>query len=479
MTVVATYNPDLGRVQITADGLAAADYATVERSLNQITWVTVRGAGEVPVTGGVMDLTIDDYEFSDSEINYYRVRGISTDPITYVANGGGHSNANAAGTGTVFPNLPAGIIVGDLLVGYVSARNTAARVVVPSGWTMMYEAENVAFVGRRYVAGDTAPTWSWTGDVANATLLGIITAWRNAELAPVTAASQANVSAVNMAYPGLTIPADDLAVIVAAWRQDDISSVDTIAGMAEIVEMWDTAGDDAAQVADYVVQTTAANIPAGSFVTFGGAAAVSRGTVLALEHAEFLNEQFTSITPALSGDCGDSAVWLKSIARPFLNRVVQVVHRDPDSVTRPARTGVFDVIGRTMPVAVNDIRKSRRWTMMVRTESETEADLVDLLLASGDVLLIQVPAGCDALIPAGYVSVGDVTHEWHPLRPASKLWTLPVVEVAVPGPDVVGATITWAGVLALYDSWADLVVAHSSWASVLTLIGDPSEVIVA
>jgi hypothetical protein len=148
-------------------------------------------------------------------------------------------------------------------------------------------------------------------------------------------------------------------------------------------------------------------------------------------------------------------------------------------VTRPARTGVFDIIGRSFPVAVNDVRKSRRWPLLLQTVTADERDMLTLLFASGDVILIQTPAACANLVPTGYVSVGDVDQSWHPLRPLTVTHAAPVIEVAEPGPDVVGAAQTWATVLATYASWSAVLAAHADWADLLTLVGDPSEVIVA
>lgn len=180
-----------------------------------------------------------------------------------------------------------------------------------------------------------------------------------------------------------------------------------------------------------------------------------------------------SIEPSLDG------VWLKSTTRPFLNTIVDVVFRNPASITRPTRAGVFDIVGRSYPIAVSDVRKSQRWTMQFRTHTYDEANAVDLLLASGDTLYVHTPSGCPSdIIPGGYVAVGDSTVEWHPLRPESRLWTLPMTEVAAPGPDVGGAAVTWASVLALYADWSEVLAANASWADVLSLVGSADEVIV-
>ena len=294
---------------------------------------------------------------------------------------------------------------------------------------------------------------------------------------PVTFDTVLNGSAQNIAYPAITLDEpDQCVVLIGGWKQDDWTSVATPAGFTEIDEPASTLGDDAGIVWDRQVQTTAADVAAGSFVVTGGSAAISRGFTVAFRLADFITQQTASIVPPLAGDCGTNGVWLKSIARPFLNRQVQLVWRPDITVTRSARAGVFSVVGRTLPVVVSTVRGSRQWTMYVRTTTANEADELDLMLASGDTLLVQAPALCP--IETGYVAVGDTAQTRHPLRPFKRTFTLPMTEVAQPGPDVVGALSTWQTVLNTYGSWEEVVAAHATWADLLTLVGSPSEVIV-
>ncbi|MFI6228876.1 hypothetical protein ACIBCR_16355 [Micromonospora echinospora] len=186
-----------------------------------------------------------------------------------------------------------------------------------------------------------------------------------------------------------------------------------------------------------------------------------------------VDQESASITPALDG------VWLKSLARPFLNRVVQV--RGYGEVTRRSRAGVFDVIGRSYPIAVTEVRGSRQWVLEVVTDTTEDASDLDLLLASGDVLLVHVPAasGRVSAVPGGYVAVGDVRLVTPPtVDLVQRVFALPCVEVAAPGPDVVGATSTWQTVLSTYATWADVMAEHATWADLMELVGDPTDVIV-
>lgn len=181
-----------------------------------------------------------------------------------------------------------------------------------------------------------------------------------------------------------------------------------------------------------------------------------------------VDQETAAITPDLTG------VWLKSIGRPFLNRQVTVA--DYSDIERPSRAGVFDVIGRSYPVAVSDVRGSRRWTLEVLTSTTAEATDLDLILASGDPLFVHVPADCT--IPGGYVTVGDTTQRRTSRRGLRRMFVLPCVEIAAPGADVVGATSTWQTVVSTYATWSDVISAHTTWADLLELIGSPSDVIV-
>jgi len=169
-------------------------------------------------------------------------------------------------------------------------------------------------------------------------------------------------------------------------------------------------------------------------------------------------------------------VWLKSVARPYLNRSIVTQQYTP--VQRKARAGVFDVPGRSFPVVVSDVAGSRQWTLSVLTSTPAEAHALEVMLASGDILHVQVPAGVD--IPGGYVSVGDVelARVSRPLRDPRRLVSIPMTECAAPGPDVVGYTATWAGLLAAFGSWTAVLAAFPSWAAVLEYVAAPDTVIV-
>lgn len=196
------------------------------------------------------------------------------------------------------------------------------------------------------------------------------------------------------------------------------------------------------------------------------------------------SSNLVSITPVLT------KIWIKSINRPFLNlsmsaSCIAFGGSDPEmlgstgmTVTRRARSAVFPVINRTYGVAVNDLRVGREWTINLRTFTDATLRSVDFLFASGDVLLVQTPSGCAETLQTGYVTAFDVSYERHHRKRRRAVWTVPVQEVAPPGPDIVYAEATWQTVLNLYGSWAAVMAANPTWAAVLALLPQPSEVIV-
>jgi len=178
------------------------------------------------------------------------------------------------------------------------------------------------------------------------------------------------------------------------------------------------------------------------------------------------------ITPVLT------AIWLKSVARPFLNLTISAPLGDTWRFERPERGGAFEVVGRSLPVAVTDVRGSKRYTLKVRTDTDQAGTDLDLLLASGDILFLHAPVG--SVVPTGgvFLFAGRTAVEYPNPPDPMRFTSIPVTECAAPGPDVVGATSSWATVIATYATWADVIAANATWADLLELVGSPDEVIV-
>lgn len=464
MTLTATYADDLSRVRLAfTSAPATADYALIERSTDQITWTTVRGGGTVVITAGAGSL--DDYEFEPGVVNYYRASYVDLAPISFVASSAAVMDNNAS----VTPTLPAGIAAGDLLLILASIRNSGTGTVnTPAGWTALVTSGNMVLLGRRYVAGDTAPTITFAGGVANADTLAQMAAFRNTELLPDASTSQLNASAQNVAYPALTAPGDNHLLIVAGWKQDDWATA-VLGGSTQIGAPFSTAGDDAGQVWNYLIETAAGNVTANVFTVTGGAAAISRALVAFFAPAAYVTRDTANLTPNMT------SIWLKNPRRPNLNTPITVTEFGP--ISRPARAGVFDVVSRTMPVAVTDLRGSRRMPLTVTTVDLGAAEDLDARLAQGDPVLIHVPGGVDCPVPTMYAVVGDVTIDRHSKRTKRRFFALPLTEVAAPAGTIYSQTATYADILAAYATYADLLAAEPTYSDVLDYVAPPVDVI--
>lgn len=182
------------------------------------------------------------------------------------------------------------------------------------------------------------------------------------------------------------------------------------------------------------------------------------------------------ITPALNGQ-----PWLKSVRYPFLNLPVSLA--DASDLTFTSRSGVFDVIGRSFPVAVTTVRAAAAYTLMVRTDTASARTGLEALLSSGDVVYLQVPAttpdGFTWPVPGGYYLVGDYTESREGMPWERRTFSLPVTAVAAPDPSVTAVTITWQGIVNDFVTWNDLVAAKAAWADVVESVGSPADLIVS
>src|SRR5690606_1588445 len=173
------------------------------------------------------------------------------------------------------------------------------------------------------------------------------------------------------------------------------------------------------------------------------------------------------VTPGLND------VWIKFPGAPFLNRRVRLIGCDDSE--RHARFGVFDVSARRAPVVVSDVHTSRSTTIQVRTSTIGERDELDNSLSNGNVAYIHVPDG--VAFPSMYFVPGDYTYRRPAMRSEASVFSIPIREVAKPGPGVYGSAGTWQSVLNTWASWEEVLVENDSWQDVASLIGSPDDVI--
>ncbi|MGW3992226.1 hypothetical protein ACWEF6_01945 [Amycolatopsis sp. NPDC004772] len=467
MTVTATYLSDLGRVRVAFTAApAGSDYAVIEKSLDGITWTTVRGGDVVPVVGSAGKL--DDYEFDAGVSNTYRVSYVDTGLTpTFVAAGTAATGNNAS----VVPGAPAGLAVGDLKLILASIRNSGAgSVVTPAGWTKVAESGNLALLARVHQAGDTPPTVTFTGGVVNTDTLAQMACFRNSQAFPTDVHGLLNGSAQNVLMSSITQIGRGM-ILYLGWKQDDFTSSSTPTFATKIGDVSSTAGDDAGMFWDFFSEPDGnAGLPFGgdTITITGGAAAISRSIVVQFPAVAYAGQETASITPTLT------SAWFKVPARPSLNTPVTISW--DGTISRPSRAGLFEVLGRTEPVAVTDVQGSRRLTLTFITQSVEEANDLDRRLSSGEPVLIQAPTP-NASVPTLYAILGDITQT----RPANtakrRYFTIPLTEVAAPGSTVYADTYTYADVVADYATYADVIAGVATYSDLIDKISD-NEVVV-
>lgn len=469
MTLNLTYNDDLSRVQVSVTGLPfATGTIRVERSMNQVLWQTVRGASELPVSGNAA--AVDDYEFAADVQNFYRV--VPIDPVAglYLSGNAGSyastpDHASLDITGDIDLRAEAALddwssgIAQVLMSRYDSAANDrsfalqsyatgAARfwrsangsTTTPATSSVLIPAANGA---RKALRLDYA---SATGNCVFSTAAAIDGTWTQLGSTQATAPS--------------AIYAGSAPLEVGSWALGTAGNTKGIVFAAEFRN-----GIGGTVVADPRFDEQA--MDAASFTDSTGKLWTINGD------AYLVGTETASITPSLAG-----RTWLKSIRHPFLNRALfKVLAVNGQEISRSFRGGVHDVAGRSVPVAVTDVRGSKSFAITVQAENEDAAAVMDLVLASGDVFFLHVPPEMSPHVQGGYVLIGDESQH----RPADTVrwrFTLPCRVVVPPGPGVVGTTLTWGTVMNLFGSWEALLAAYPTWSDLLQTVGSPEDLVV-
>lgn len=463
MSLSATYDPILARVRVAVTQVpdVAGLEVWVERSTDGIAWTAVRGAAPGEQSGGAF--AVDDYEFPPGVLVTYRARTdvgfvAASDSFTRtVADSWGTADVGGAWAHT---GAVANFDVAATFATYTgaSALNTFEAASLPIGAIDVDVTADITCVstptgGPLYV--ELLSRWSSAGDV-----FGRLT---------FTTAGAVDVSIIG--NNGTTILATAAAALTGVVGVVVHARL-RVVGTALKLKVWTGSVEPGAwtlEIADVV--------PA---VSGGAGMRFARGTGNTNVNPVIRTDKFQAIQmdsyPSATVTAALAAVWLKSIARPFLNRTVTV--HDYSDITRPARGAVFEVIGRRDPVAVTEVRGSRRFDVTLRANTRTEVDELDRFLSFGDVVLLQPPAGSPVPGPL-YAYVGDVTvskggQHQHELR----FLTLPLTEVAAPDAAVVGYTATIAGIVAAFATCADVLAAFATCQDLLEYVSAPEDEIV-
>lgn len=467
ISVSAVYNDDIGRTQVSWTGASVdADFAKVEHSLDQITWTTIRGGDTVPSSGGSGHIDhYDGYVFGVQ--NYYRVSAVDTGLVpSFIAAGTAQTGNNAS----LVPPHPAGLAIGHLKLVYASIRNSGVGSVnVPMGWTKVLESGNIAVLARVHQSGDTAPTVTFAGGVANADTLAQMACFSNVKLGPLGyAGSTLNPSDQNIAGP--TIVQHWGMIIQLGWKQDDFTSSTTPTFGTKIGDMSSTAGDDASACWFFFGSPRSNEGLAFSpwpVVITGGAAAISRGAAAVFPIVDFTDQGIQSLVPALPNK-NTKPYWLMNPSRPGQNIRVEITGLT--EISNDGRTGVFEVLGRSWPVVLSDFMASDTFTITIDAANKQEAKDISGRLALGEPMYLLVP-DINTDVDTLYFSALSMKRRYDTLLGS---WSLDVDcrQIAQPNPAVYGSTYTWADVVATYPTWANVVSANATWSNLVDKVSN-------
>lgn len=463
LAVTATYNDDFGRVQVAFTGASAdADYAKVETSLDQINWSVIRGGDKVAVSGGSGHVDhYDGYVFGVT--NYYRVTAIDSALISATVAGTFTTGNNA----TIVPPLPAGVAAGNMMVLTVTHQNTAATITTPTGWTLVAGgATNMAVFWRVFQAGVTAPSVAFSGGAAGQSCSGTIRAFVNAQ-APVHVSLQANTSAQDVAYPGASQPTlNNIVWLLHEWKQASGSGVSL---PASFIDPWGGFNMAGASAESQIIwrsdaATNVKTIVSGSSAWTGGVSAISKARLLYMAPRAFTDQATGSLTPVLPNK-NTRPYWLMNPQRPGQNIRIEVVGFSEYGQT--GKTGIFEILGRSVPVVVTDTMQSEEFTFDIDALNKQTAKEIAQRLALGETMyLLSGDPSND--VDTVYFSTLSFTRTIDALKSS---WTLTVSArvTGQPAPAVYGSTYVWSDVPTDYATWSAVVAdpQNTSWSNLV------------
>lgn len=449
---------------------AGAITGIVQRSTDGVRYATVRGMIDMEPDGSGVLATVSDYEFRAGVVNTYRA-GTMQEVASIFGGSATGAWANAT-TGQVWDAANAAF---NTAGGFGTILHTAANTEFStklSALTDMGDLDMTVTFKSNAAAGGIA------GGTAIVTLLAHRVSTTDGYRADITFATNDTMSVVVKALNA------SVATTLGTFALPNLYTVNTqvfrarmkIDGPRIRIKVWEPNSApepdwqyDAVVPAAYRVSGGAPGLATTRSTSNSNANLTFSFTDLTIDTGIATYLQTQTITPDLAG------FWLTSTMRSFLNLAPRVV--DYAEPARAARGGANYVAGRTLPIAQSELSTGREWTLTIRVPTTSAARQLEYAIASGDVFYLQTPDDCP--IPYGYYRFGDMSAERTiPRGGVVRLFDLPLVECAAPGPDVATATATWDSVIALYGTWPDVVSAQATWEDLLEIIGDPSEVIV-
>lgn len=121
--------------------------------------------------------------------------------------------------------------------------------------------------------------------------------------------------------------------------------------------------------------------------------------------------------------------WLRDVAQPALSWPVWVVNTGTEN--EPVRQFVYEVSGRRLPLVVHDVRLGRRGSVQLFVPSSDDRRAIEVLLASGRPLLLNICS--EKLWLACMMAVGNAAFTRFGKGP---MWTLDLDYIEVDTPTV-------------------------------------------
>lgn len=270
-------------------------------------------------------------------------------------------------------------------------------------------------------------------------------------------------------FIGFTVSVDAPTIAsILAIPDDDLARIRLVVTQVTGAEDWETLdverSDDAGVSWTPVRGATGADPPGDQWIGYDYEAPNGVG-VLYRARGNIVTPT-TVVGPWLTMTSGvswsSSSTWIKHPSDTTKNQTVRIAAQP--SLTRPARQGVFPVLGRANPVVVSDTRQGVVGTLVVATLTNAQAESLLELLGSTDVLLVQTPAAIG--FGSRFVAVGDIVEARtnRTVLYPSRYWELPFVEVDAPADDgVFIAGLAWADLVDAYADWNALIAAFDSW----------------
>lgn len=394
--------------------------------------------------------------------NLVRNPGFDVDAASWNAQGGTLTrvttpNRTPPGAALLTPNGVAAIVLGQIPTFADMPAVTSGEQYTGSGWVR--STASLPQVSMAMTWWDAAGTPGTTSASATTALPNSVwTQYSVTAAAPAVGRVQLRARIHGTPTAAMTMNLDDMAVYATAVATFDVER------STNGVNWTPVRGGLATSLTNGVrVTVNDYEFPAGVPVTYRVTYRKANGTILGTTEE--------TITVQLDG------LWLKSISRPFLNhKVTGPVYMS--AIDLPERNGIFNIVGRSRRVAVTDVRVGKELSLELMTPNSAEADAVELLLASGDPLFVQPHTTHACPIPMMYAVAGRASRRLVSNGRDGWFFTMPLSEVAAPGPDVIPATVTYQNILDSFPTYAALLAAEASYATILERISDPTDVIV-